>query len=737
MRLYLSLILLSLNLLLFSGDKNFVKYRCPLDIKNGYSSSFQEFRSNHFHSGMDFRTFQKTGYPVYAISDGYIYKMRMVKRGSGRGLYLKHNDGNSSIYFHLERFENSLEKILKKVQNIRKKRYFGNYILKIPLKVKQGDLIAYSGETGSGFPHLHLEIRDKDYYAINPFRLVNLPLKDKNFPVLKSIILRNRDDSLINGEIGETFINFEKVNNSLYVLEKPIVIDGVFDIVLKTYDIADTGKIVVPYKISVFIDNKHYFNLSLNRFKRDDNNQLGFVYDMFYSNSGSYFFNLFSQKGYELEEKKIPLNTIYKSIEYGKHKLKILVYDNYNNTSTGLITFYKVRKPAINISDINVIKNKIDFSIEKLNAGLSDKIEIIIYNNNDDKLYYGKLNYSNISEKKKFVLNGVFNDVSFLDFNFIKYGIIYFNKRFLLKEIGIDDINDIEFETYINRDEVFIKVKNFNLRSESLVLELIHGHEKKLIEPEFSTSQIYFRFKPLNSAHDVFLNFFILNNGIRVKEIKRELKLILLKPEEIKTYFNFGEFEAEFHTNAVYESKVMNIEEKEFDSKYPVLSKQISLYPYNFPFLDLVYYKFKKNTLNPKQVGIFRYNLFKKKWTYVYTTYNNINKTFATRVISSGIFALMRDIYSPEIFFIRPESRYLEKLKRLVIKITDKGKGVDDNSLKLFLNGKKNDCEYDPDRNWIKVEDLRYLKRGKNLIEVFIQDYAGNRSSRTFTFFLK
>lgn len=736
MRLYLFLILLSLNLFSFSEDKNFVKYRNPLDIKNGYSSSFQEFRSNHFHSGMDLRTFQKTGYPVYAISDGYIYKIRMVKRGSGRGLYLKHNDGNTSIYFHLERFENSLEKILKKVQNIRKKRYFGNYILKIPLKVKRGGLIAYSGETGSGFPHLHLEIRDKDYFAINPFRLVNLPLRDKNSPVLKSIILRNRDDSLINGEIGENFISFKKSNNGLYVLEKPIVIDGNFDIVLKAYDIADTWKIVAPYKISVFIDNKHYFNLSFDRFKRDDNNQLGFVYDMFYSNSGSYFFNLFSQKGYELEEKKTLLNNIYKSLEYGKHKLEISVYDNYNNISTGLITFYKVRKPVIKISDINVIKNKIDFSIEKLNAGLSDKIEIILYNNNNDKLYYGKLNYSNISEKKKFVLNGVFDGVSFLDFNFIKYGIIYFNKRFLLKEIGIDDVNDIEFETYINRDEVFIKVKNFNLRSESLVLELIHGNKTRLIEPEFSTSHVYFRFKPLNSAHDVFLNFVILKDGIRVKEIKKELRLILLKPEKIKKYFNLCEFEAEFHTNAVYESKVMNIEEKKFDSKYPVLSKQISLYPYNFPFLDLVYYKFKKNTVNPRQVGIFKYNLFKRKWTYVYTTYNNINKTFATRVISSGIFALMRDIYSPEIYFIRPKSRYLKKLKILIIKITDKGKGVDDNSLKLFLNGKKNDCEYDPDRRWVKIEDLRYLKIGKNLIEVFIQDYAGNRSSRTFTFFL-
>ncbi len=100
------------------------KYRWPLDINNGYSSSFQEFRSNHFHAGMDFRTFQKTGYPVYAIADGHIYKIRMVKRGSGRGLYLKHDDGNSSIYFHLDKFEKNLEDLLTQVQRLKGKKYF-------------------------------------------------------------------------------------------------------------------------------------------------------------------------------------------------------------------------------------------------------------------------------------------------------------------------------------------------------------------------------------------------------------------------------------------------------------------------------------------------------------------------------------------------------------------------------------------------------------------------------------
>jgi hypothetical protein len=105
---------------LFSQGERQTKYRWPLNINNGYSSSFQEFRSNHFHGGIDFRTYQKTGYPVFAISDGKIYAIRMVKRGSGRGLFLKHLDGYTSIYFHLDRFANKIENQLKAVQKKKK-----------------------------------------------------------------------------------------------------------------------------------------------------------------------------------------------------------------------------------------------------------------------------------------------------------------------------------------------------------------------------------------------------------------------------------------------------------------------------------------------------------------------------------------------------------------------------------------------------------------------------------------
>ncbi|MCK4942116.1 MAG: M23 family metallopeptidase, partial [Candidatus Aminicenantes bacterium] len=304
-----SILLWLLPVLFFAEEVQVEKYRWPLNINNGCSSSFQEFRNNHFHAGIDLRTYQKTGYPVYALADSKVVKIRVVKRGSGRGLYLKHHDGHTSIFFHLDRFIPALEKIVKRVQGATGKKYFGNYDLKNPFPVKKDDLIAYSGETGYGFPHLHLEIRDPQYRAVNPFKLIRLPANDSNFPVLRSLLLRNKSESLINGRVGESWFKFNRASDSLYYLKEPLVVTGKFDLLLNARDISDTGKYVAPYEISLYINDCNTFCLRFDRFAWEDNNQLGFVYDMFYSSSGNFFYNLFFQNGFEMEMNKLDLDS--------------------------------------------------------------------------------------------------------------------------------------------------------------------------------------------------------------------------------------------------------------------------------------------------------------------------------------------------------------------------------------------------------------------------------------------
>jgi murein DD-endopeptidase MepM/ murein hydrolase activator NlpD len=99
-------------------------------------------RGNRIHKGVDIGI--PIGTNVVAMRDGTVTK---AGRGTGYGnvIYIKHDDGYETRYAHLNSF------------NVR-----------AGTKVKQGQVIAKSGNTGVGTgPHLHFEIR-KGGQALNP-----------------------------------------------------------------------------------------------------------------------------------------------------------------------------------------------------------------------------------------------------------------------------------------------------------------------------------------------------------------------------------------------------------------------------------------------------------------------------------------------------------------------------------------------------------------------------------------
>jgi hypothetical protein len=726
---------------LAGAEETAAKYRWPLDVYNGYSSAFQEFRSNHFHAGIDLRTFRKTGYPVYAIADGHIYKIRQVKRGSGKGVFIRHRDGSHANFFHLDRFSKSVEEIAGKVQQYRGKKYFGNFFLPNPIGVKRGDLIGYSGETGSGFPHLHMEIRDSDYRAVNPFPLLEWPGQDRNHPVLYGLLLRNRGDSLINGRVGETLIPFKKSTDRSHTYEakKPLVAVGSFDMVLDARDTADTGKRVSLYEISASIDGTPYFNTRFDRFAWEDNNQLGFVYDMAYSGSSRYFYNLFFQAGFLLENFQLSLSELLESLEPGAHQLKIEVKDHLNNVSSGLVRWYKMARPRMAVSAIRQEDDRLLLAVDRLSAPDCDGIDIVVYDRDNHRLYSGQLKDPEIPQRRELILSGVSRRGAGVDFNFLKAGVVYYRQRFILndEENRLTDIKDIPIDVFINREDVFVEVKDFDWPAEYIGLEIMSAGEPQLLAPHYTKESLFFCFTPpVATAGDLVLSFTVSGPGAEGVKIQKYLKLIRLQ-DGSRSLFRWGEFEAEFHTHSVREPRVLCAEERHFDSDFPVLSPQISLYPYHFPFLDLVYYKFSKKVENPRQVGIFKYDFRHKRWGYVHTVFEDRTDTFKTKVISSGTFALMRDVFPPVIRLNRLRTQYLKNLKRLVVRISDKGKGIDYRSLRITLNGKPLACEYDYDWRHVVIENLRYRKTGENILTVRIKDYGGNRAFRSFKFYLK
>jgi murein DD-endopeptidase MepM/ murein hydrolase activator NlpD len=162
----------------------------------GIVANFGELRPNHYHMGLDCRTDHHENVPVYASADGYIAKVKIEPYGFGRCIYINHPNGLTTVYAHLNAFEPALEKyITDKQYALQQWRVF----LDIPtnlFKVKQGDFIANSGNTGgSQGAHLHFEIRDTKSDKCLNNQMFGFPIPDYVAPEIIRLAVYDRSKS--------------------------------------------------------------------------------------------------------------------------------------------------------------------------------------------------------------------------------------------------------------------------------------------------------------------------------------------------------------------------------------------------------------------------------------------------------------------------------------------------------------------------------------------------------------
>ena len=145
-------------------------YRMPLDLPPALSGTFAELRSHHFHSGLDFKTQGREGHPVYSIEKGYISRIRAAATGFGNALYVQHPDGKTSVYAHMQRFNDTVHHYVRAKQYALRESEVDLFPEAGALPVDRGTILGLSGNSGSsGGPHLHFELRDtRSEHPLNP-----------------------------------------------------------------------------------------------------------------------------------------------------------------------------------------------------------------------------------------------------------------------------------------------------------------------------------------------------------------------------------------------------------------------------------------------------------------------------------------------------------------------------------------------------------------------------------------
>ena len=211
MRLVLAILFAPL--FIFSQDYPQDYFQSPLDVPLDVSGSFGELRSNHFHSGLDFKTKGVEGLPVYAAGDGYISRIKISTFGYGKAIYITHPNGYTSVYGHLQKANGAIESFIKARQYKEQSYEVEMYLYPTELPVKKGDVIAFTGNTGgSGGPHLHFEFRNtKSEEIVNPMHFgFKKIIKDERKPVIQELVAYPLDSTTVNNSQKPINISFSK-----------------------------------------------------------------------------------------------------------------------------------------------------------------------------------------------------------------------------------------------------------------------------------------------------------------------------------------------------------------------------------------------------------------------------------------------------------------------------------------------------------------------------------------------
>ncbi|THD66531.1 M23 family metallopeptidase [Robertkochia marina] len=252
----------------------------PLDVPIILAGSFGELRSNHFHAGLDIKTQQQEGLKVYAIESGYISRIKVQHYGYGKALYLTHPNGYTSVYAHLQKMAPEIEAFLKEKQYKNETYEIDLYLEPSELKIEKGQVIAYSGNTGSsGGPHLHFEIRDLAQKPINPLYF-GYDVQDTEPPrILDLYVYPYSDNAIVNGANHKIPLRIDKNEDGSFIAEK-VYAQGALGFGINTYDRQDLAyNKNGAYKVAMQVNGSPYFSYEFETFSFGESRYINTLID--------------------------------------------------------------------------------------------------------------------------------------------------------------------------------------------------------------------------------------------------------------------------------------------------------------------------------------------------------------------------------------------------------------------------------------------------------------------------
>lgn len=310
----------------------------PFDFSLLLSGNFGELRSDHFHSGVDFKTQGVVGKPIRCVADGYISRATVQPGGYGRAIYVIHDNGYMTVYGHLERFPQAVEQRVCEAQYENESFSLDISFAPDEFVVKRGEFLAVAGNSGYSFgPHLHFEVRDTTGNELyDPMAFYAGKLKDRRPPVASEVAVYPAPGAGAVDTLGISRVY--KINDG--IVNDTIDVWGKVGFGVKALDYMDgvNNKYGV-YRMELWVDDSLRFSSQMDRFSFAENRLINAWADYpRYVNGGEWFLRMFVLENNPLRALSADANNGWLDVcEERLYKVEFRLSDYHGNSSRYLM----------------------------------------------------------------------------------------------------------------------------------------------------------------------------------------------------------------------------------------------------------------------------------------------------------------------------------------------------------------------------------------------------------------
>jgi hypothetical protein len=310
----------------------------PLKGNLYLSGAFGEVRTDHFHSGVDFRTGGKVGREVFSSEKGYVSRIRVGGNGFGKAVYINHPNNLTTAYAHLDEFTEEIEQLVKEHQYRNESFEVDIYLKPGVIKVERGQLVGWSGNSGSsGGPHLHYEVREAtNQNPLNP-HFSNIPIVDNLLPVIKSAYIYQVDFIGTSNSTNSRRELKVQENGKNFLIPDTIEAHGLAGFGIEAYDYINAGSTRCGiYEISLKINGLTYYHFQINEFAFSESRYVNSHIDYaIRQQSGKRVHKLFLEPNNKFSAyKNQPSNGLLEIKTDSTYSVQIFVGDAYGNKTS-------------------------------------------------------------------------------------------------------------------------------------------------------------------------------------------------------------------------------------------------------------------------------------------------------------------------------------------------------------------------------------------------------------------